>query len=266
MTPPLAVAALFEAISEARLDDALAVFAPDLEYSYWDGRGEETAARSVARGPHAVRDVLAAGLGERPELLGCIDDGVNCFVEGRLKTVSGEVTAAFAASLQLNADGLLARYLSFRCPEVEHSGDGASATHAAPVAAYPVLERYFSHLIAGEFPEAASCFSADCLYSHPPYSPGSPRAEFRGRGAPLAGFEARGIRTTRPVIVCCLQRGSDCFIEGVVERIPAGGSFGSSVSLDGDGLIRRYVAFYSASRVPRRQDATTRIGHGADRS
>jgi hypothetical protein len=50
-----------------------------------------------------------------------------------------------------------------------------------------------------------------------------------------------------------VQRGADCFIEGVVEN-DAGpkGSFVSSASLDRDGLIRRYVAFYTAPPIPRR--------------
>lgn len=48
-----------------------------------------------------------------------------------------------------------------------------------------------------------------------------------------------------------LQAGRDCFIEGVVDGIPNGGSFVSSLSLDREGLIQRYVAFYSASRVER---------------
>ena len=55
----------------------------------------------------------------------------------------------------------------------------------------------------------------------------------------------------RATILCCVQQGSECFIEGVVDGIPNGGSFVSSVSLDDEGLIRRYVAFYSAPRVPR---------------
>jgi hypothetical protein len=106
-------------------------------------------------------------------------------------------------------------------------------------------------LIAGDFGGAAACFSIDCLYSHPPYRPGTPRVEFRGRDALRRGFEQqRGARPVRPAISRSVQHGADCLIEGVVDGDPPGGSFISSATLDPDGLIRRYVAYYTTSRVP----------------
>jgi SnoaL-like domain len=224
MGPPLAVATLLEALGEGRVNDAAGAFEDDALYAYPNG-DDETAERSTARGRDAIRRALAARSPEHPEPIVCVQAGSDCFVEGRV------VAATFVVSVQLGADGAIARLLSFR----------------------PTLDRYFRHLTAGEFAAACACFSEDCLYSHPPYSPGAPRAEFRGRGELLAGFEqTRGVRPARPEIVCCLQRGSECFIEGVVGGIENGGSFVSSVSLDRDGLIRRYAAFYSKSRVPRR--------------
>jgi hypothetical protein len=118
--------------------------------------------------------------------------------------------------------------------------------------ASPVLERYFRHLGAGRFPEAVASFSPDVMFVHPPYSAGTPRAVFHGRDELLDGFaNTRGPTPARQVVASHLQAGRDCFIEGVVDGIPNGGSFVSSLSLDREGLIQRYVAFYSASRDER---------------
>jgi hypothetical protein len=218
-------------------------FASDALYAYWDGAGEETAPRTIARG----RDEITRAIGSsRLEPLVCVEDERDRFVEGRL------AGATFAAAAQLDKDGRIARCLSFHCPPIEPPV--SSETKAPPGSALDVLERYFRHLVAGELAEACACFSEDCLYSHPPYRPATPRVEFRGRSELLHGFrETRGPRSSRPEIVCCVQRGANCFIEGVVSN-DAGpkGSFVSSASLDGDGLIRRYVAFYTSSRIPRR--------------
>lgn len=259
MGPPLAVATLFEALGDGRVDDAAGVFEDDALYAYPNGGDDETAERSTARGRDAIRRALAAHGAERPEPIVCVQDGSDCFVEGRL------AAATFVASVQLGPGGAIARLLSFRSPEVEPSPTWRSAEPAPAAAARPTLERYFRHLTAGEFAAASACFSEDCLYSHPPYSPGALRTEFRGRGELLAGLEqTRGVRPARPETVCCLQRGPECFIEGVVGGIENGGSFVSSVSLDRDGLIRRYAAFYSKSRVPRRGGEG--VGDAAHRS
>jgi hypothetical protein len=256
MGPPLAVATLFEALGEGRVDDAAGAFTDDALYAYPNGSDDEAAARSTAHGRDAIRRALATLGGVGPEPIVSVYDKSDCFVEGRL------AAATFVASVQLDHSGALARLLSFRSPEVEPSPTWRSTDPAPAAAARPILDRYFRHLTAGEFAAACACFSKDCLYSHPPYNPGAPRAEFRGRGELLTGFEkTRGVRPARPEIVCCLQRGSECFIEGVVGGIENGGSFVSSVSLDSDGLIRRYAAFYSKSRVPRAAGGET--GHAA---
>jgi SnoaL-like domain len=218
-------------------------FAPNAVYAYWDGSGEETAARQVALGREAIRTALARWTGG--EALVAVANGRDLFVEGRL-----DDSATFVAALQLDAQGTIVRCLSFHAPLVEPApASGPPSAHSARA----VLDRYFANLTAGDFEAACACFSEDCLYSHPPYSAGAPRAEFRGRAELLAGFRGvRGARPSRlPRIVCCVQNGADCFIEGVVDGDPPRGSFVSSVSLDGDGLIQRYVAFYSDSRVPR---------------
>jgi len=240
-------------------------FADDALFAYWDGEGEETAPREIARGPDAIGRLLAAD-DRRPEILVVLREGADCFVEGRLRTAGGDTAATFVASLQLDDDGAIARCLCFHGPPVEPSASWDAEAPAPAAAARPALDRYFRHLIAGEFAEAAACFSEDCLYSHPPYVPGGPRVAFRGRGKLLSAFAGqRGNRPARPRIVRCLQRGSDCFIEGVVDGIPDGGSFVSSVSLDRDGLILRYVAFYTRSRIARRRTETMRFAHAAHR-
>jgi hypothetical protein len=230
----------------AALPDA---FADDALYAYWDGSGDETAERTVLLG----RDAQAATCGMRPRPLVSLRDDENWFVEGALVAATGRTVATFAASAQLNPSDQVTRCLAFHCPPVEPSASWGSLAETTAGDALEMLQRYLHHLTAGELAEACECFSQDCLYSHPPYAPGTPRAEFRGREELLHGFRrTRGSRSSRPEIVCSVQVGADCFIEGVVEN-DAGpkGSFVSSASLDGDGLIRRYVAFYTSSRIPR---------------
>ena len=218
-------------------------FAPDAVYAYWDGSGDETASREIARGRESIGAALARWA--EAKTLVSVSDGRDWFVEGRI----GD-TATFAAALQLDGSGSIARCLSFQAPLVEPAPAPPSrSSHDARA----ILDKYFASLTAGDFEAACACFSGDCLYSHPPYSAGAARAEFRGRAELLAGFTSvRGARPSRlPQIVCCVQDGTNCFIEGVVDGDPPRGSFVSSVALDRDGLIRRYVAFYSDSRVPR---------------
>jgi hypothetical protein len=234
-------------MSTAAVDPlSAAAFTADAVLAYWDGAGEETAARVTVRGRDAVDAALARWTGA--ETLMAVQDGRDSFVERRL---ADDVT--FVASIQFDESGRVERCLAFHCPVVEPPPTSNPTAELTAGSARMVLNHYFSNLTAGQFTGAADCFSEDCLYSHPPYSPGAGRAEFRGRAELLAGFQGvRGARPSRlPRITCCVQNGADCFIEGVVEGDPSRGSFVSSVSLDSDGLIGRYVAFYTDSRVPR---------------
>jgi hypothetical protein len=250
---PPAVARFLDAVAGGRPADAAGAFADDALYAYWDGSGEETAPRLVVEGRSAIREVLDASAAGRPELLSCIHEARDCFVEGRLVSpAGGEPAATFAANLQLDGDGLITRHLSYHCPPVEPSATWPDAPLPSPGDALAILDTYFEHLGAARFAEAVACFSEDCLYSHPPYGPGRPRMEFRGHAELLAGFEKRGPRNWDHEIVSCLQCGPECLIEGVVHSVPGGGSFISSMSLAGDGRIWRYVAFYCSPLVPRR--------------
>src|SRR4051794_15429902 len=172
--------------------------------------------------------------------------------EGRLTGPTGEPLATVAASLQRAPGGAITRCLLYRTPYIEPSPTWAHADAGSPADARVVLDTYFEHLEAARFAEAADCFSEDCLYSHPPYAPGAGRAEFRGSDELLAGFVRRGNRPYEHTIAVTLQRGSECLLEGTATGTELGGSFVSSLSLDRDGRIRRYAAFYCEPPVPRR--------------
>jgi hypothetical protein len=131
---------------------------------------------------------------------------------------------------------------------VEPSPTWRADSQPSSADARAVLDEYFEQLGSGRFEAAANCFSDDCLYSHPPYSPRSGRAEFRGREELLAGFMRRGEKSYAYEFAVTLQRGSECMIDGTA----GDGSFVSTVSLDGGGRILRYVAFYCEPAVPRR--------------
>lgn len=144
--------------------------------------------------------------------------------------------------------GAVSRLVWLRAPLVPASvGDtGNTAPDARSI-----LERYFADLMSSRFGDAASRFTADTIYSHPPYAGGSERVLYRGRHALERGFVTdRGPSPARQIISALWQRGDRVFIEGVVDGIPHGGSFFSTAQLSAEGEIARYVAFYSARRIP----------------
>lgn len=224
-------------------------FADDALLAYAAPEDDLSGSRAVATG----RDAIAIALEERgpqqAELVACLVDGRSLMAEGRLED------ASFVASLQLDRDGRTRRALWLSSAPIEPSrpwGGGVGEN----LDARPILDRYFSHLQASRFREAVACFSDDCHYSHPPYAGCTARLEFHGRDELLDGFEnKRGPSPARQIVTALLQRGRDCIVEGVVEGIPNGGSFISSLSLADDGRIRRYAAWYCAPRVDRREDA-----------
>jgi hypothetical protein len=60
----------------------------------------------------------------------------------------------------------------------------------------------------------------------------------------------RGPSPARQIIVALWQQGDRVFVEGVIEGIPDGGTFFSTAQITAEGEIARYVAFYSATRIP----------------
>lgn len=152
------------------------------------------------------------------------------------------------AGLTYDAGGRVTRLIWLQAPLVPASGAGEGT--AVPDAR-PLLERYFTDLMSSSFREAASHFTADTIYSHPPYVGGGQRVLFRGRDALRRGFETeRGPSPARQIITEFWQRGARVFVEGVIEGIPDGGSFFSTAEVNAGGGIVRYVAFYVATRIP----------------
>ena len=159
------------------------------------------------------------------------------------------------ASVQLDDDGLINRYLSYMTtPAVVPAPSG---TGPPPADAAEVLERYFEALDTGAFDEAADQFSADVVYSHPPYRhtgiDSDDRIVFHGREQLRAAFTARGKQSFDHRVVAIGRSGPFCLLEGRVEGLPdgGGGSFISSLTLDGDGRIQRYVSFYCEPSISR---------------
>jgi hypothetical protein len=108
------------------------------------------------------------------------------------------------------------------------------------------LAAYYEALDEGRMAEDAAAFAEDALYA-------TPTAEFAGRHELLERFEARGAHRFDHRLMACAQRGPHCMVEGLVEGLPEGrsGSFVSSLTLDADGLIRRYLSFYCEPAVRR---------------
>jgi hypothetical protein len=250
---PAAVLTLLDALGAGDLDAAAAAV-PDGALAALPGDGVETDPRVVARDRPGLRRALEPVFdGRRAEVLSSVSTRERdvCLAEGRLLDQGGAAVQTYLASFRLDRDQI-SRALVFSCPLVEPSrtwttGDGGPA----PGDARAMVDRYFEYLDAAEFEAAADCFSEDVLYSHPPYGPGQPRAEFRGRAELLAGFERRGPKPDREHhIELSPQRGSECFLEGFTIDQPRGGSFISGVSLDVDGRIQRYLAVYCEPVVP----------------
>ena len=136
--------------------------------------------------------------------------------------------------------GAVSRLVWLRAPLAPPWNDDEEASVAD---GRPVLERYLADLQQSRFREAAAHFTADTLYSHPPYAGGTERVLFQGREALANGFATeRGPSPVRQVITDLWQR--------VIEGIPNGGTFFSTAQITSGGEIARYVAFYSAERIP----------------
>jgi hypothetical protein len=250
--PPSPVG-LLEGLEAGDAARAAAAFAADAVCAWPAAQDDELDPRGVHEG-----EGIAARLGSDPwlgqphALRLCLAERGDCLLEGSILDSSGAPAQSFAASLQLDGSGLISRCLFFRAPAVE-AGAGESETETDIRA---LIDEYFEQLQANSFEAATANFSADCLYSHPPYSPGTPRAEFRGVEQLLAGFRERGPRPVRVEIDLSLQRGAELMLEGrtLIDGTAEGptGSFVSCAAVDGGGKIRRYVAFHARPGLDRR--------------
>lgn len=176
---------------------------------------------------------------------GIAGDGFG-WAEARLEDETCVVGAAVAA------DGTLDRLIVLLAPAVPCLGvEVAPVDPSAVPGGLPILEGYFEDLMNSRFEQAASRFTPDTLYCHPPYRSGDEWLLFRGRDALLHGWlTLRGPSPARQVVSHFWQVGERFFLEGFVEGIPDGGSFFSTGQITQDAEIARYVAFYSARRIP----------------
>ena len=209
--------------------------------------GQGVAAKVEALdGAETTRTVLANLAPSELTLAACVATQPSSWAEVTRRGAGGPET--WIVGLALHGGGLVCRLILLRAGLVPASTAGESTF--APLGR-PILEAYFDDLMNSRFHEAAAHFSADALYSHPPYAGGSARVLFTGREALTRGFAVeRGPSPARQVIAGFWQSGGRVFIEGVVEGIPDGGSFFATAQISPQGEIARYVAFYSARRIP----------------
>lgn len=197
--------------------------------------GPDEAARALAR--LAPSTITIAGE--------VASDGV-CWAELHRRVNGGVETCV--VGLFHDELGQVAQLIWFRAPHVPACE--FDERRPAP-AGRPIFERYFTDLMHSRFRDAAAHFSLDTIYSHPPYRTGTGRVLFLGRQELLRGFEAeRGPTPARQVITGFWQRDDRVFLTGVIEGIPDGGTFVSTGQITPEGEIGRYVAFYSARRLP----------------
>jgi len=254
---PAGAAAFLAAFAAGDAETAVAAFAAEGLYAFPGDAGDETAARRLGSGAELAATFAADPTCGAPHRLRlCCHEGADCLLEGYVLGADEEPLQSFVASLQLDRDGRIVRYLTFRCAATEDAA-GTSTKNPSGADAQAQLAAYFRELEAGNFEAAKGYFSDDCLYSHPPYSHGSPRVEFRGHDQLLAGFERRGKQPKQHFVPVAIQRGPHLMVEGYVwldGATPDGGteSFISTATLAPDGRVRRYLAYVCEPMVERR--------------
>ena len=242
----------------------MSVLAPDVWA--WMSSPEQGLAAAIesVRGANDTANALASLAPSSITVVGAVHSDDACWVEVT-RAGDGEPETCIAG-LTYDGAGAVARLVWLRAPLVPVHGRDAPRLPAAtggdlstgaddpPARAQdgrPILERYFADLVSSSFTAAAAHFTVDTIYSHPPYGGGTERVLYSGREALVRGFVTdRGPSPVRQVITGLWQRGGRMFVEGVIEGIPNGGTFFSTAQLSPDGEIARYVAFYSARRIP----------------
>jgi hypothetical protein len=231
--------------------------APDVQAWFASPEQGLKAAIESVHGPEATIEALARLAPSRLTVVRAIASEDACWAE-IARRGEGEPETCLAG-LTFGATGQVTRLVWLRAPLVaarDVDGAGAASAGQTPDAQTPdgrtIFERYFADLTHSRFREAATNFTVDTLYSHPPYAGGTERVLFDGREALWRGFvELRGPSPVRQVITGFWQQGERVFVEGVIEGIPNGGSFFATGQIAPEGEIARYVAFYSAARIPR---------------
>jgi hypothetical protein len=208
-------------------------------------QGVSAAIESVS-GAEAVTDALARLGPASLEVVAMVDSADACWAE-ITRRGAGEAETC-VVGLKYQPSGHVSRLVWLRAPLVPPREVDASDRARD---GQPILERYFADLMRSRFREAASHFTGDTIYSHPPYGAGSDWVLFEGREALWRGFAVeRGPSPARQIIMGLWQHDDRVFVEGVIEGIPDGGTFFSTAQITAEGEIARYVAFYSATRIP----------------
>jgi hypothetical protein len=200
----------------------------------------------AASGPDEAARALSRLSPSTITIAGEVESDRVCWAELRRRVDGGVETCV--VGLFHDERGQVAQLIWFRAPHVpvckiderRPTPDGR-----------PIFEGYFRDLMHSRFRDAAAHFSLDTIYSHPPYRAGTHRVLFLGRQELRRGFEAeRGPTPARQIVNGFWQRNDRVFLTGVIEGIPDGGTFVSTGQITPEGEIGRYVAFYSARRLP----------------
>jgi hypothetical protein len=208
-------------------------------------QGVRAAIESVA-GAEAAAETLARLGPASFEVVACVSLDDACWAE-IIRHGDGDAETCIVG-LTCEPGGEVSRLVWLRAP-LTPARDTDSPD--APPDGRAILERYFADLMSSRFREAASHFTVDAIYSHPPYAGGTARVLYAGRDALWRGFEVdRGPSPVQQIITGFWQRDDRVFVEGVIEGIPNGGTFFSTAQITAGGEIARYVAFYSATRIP----------------
>jgi hypothetical protein len=235
------------AVAEGSRRSPGAWLAPDVKA--WFASPEQGLVADIEslQGPDAVTDALGRLAPSALSVVGVVSADDACWAE-ITRRGDREPAETCVVGLTYNADGAVSRLVWLRAP-LAPMGSGDEEAPAPD--GRRILERYLAELMQSSFPEAAAQFSTDAIYSHPPYAGGTERVLYRGRAALAHGFATdRGPSPVRQIITHHSQRAGRVFVEGVVEGIPNGGTFFSTGHSSPRGEIARYVAFYSARRIP----------------
>jgi hypothetical protein len=257
---PEALALYYSSLDAGRPTEAASSFSPDSVYAVPGPGSTESDPLRVLRGRLAIEELFARRAPQpfSHQILACAVNDHDCMLEGIRQGPGGEAIATFVASVTLDKNLSIARYLAFRCEPAATPGPSPTLLDSAPADARTLSRRYFDQLGSGRVQEAADCFSEDVLYSHPPYRQGGllgmHRNVFQGRGELLAAFEKRGLTSYTFELLRCLQSGRYSFFEGRNGGLADGrtSTFFSSLSVNDQGLIDRYVTFYTEPNLPRR--------------
>ncbi|HEX6349122.1 MAG TPA: nuclear transport factor 2 family protein [Candidatus Dormibacteraeota bacterium] len=253
---PTAVEAYYAALDAGDFESAAEQLGEDVLIALPPRGGHEVDPRQLARGRAGARDLLVGRgpSGVRHQVILCMGQERSWYVEGVTRDPADDrPRRTFTGHFSLGEDGLIARYLAFACEPAVSMPPRADS--ARPADAASVVDAYFHAMDAADFEAAADCFSDDVLYCHPPYRhtniTSNLRHDFVGRAQLLSGFAARGKASFTHRVLELVQRGPNALFELVVENLPGGGTGSAvcSLSLNDQGRIHRYVAFYTEPGV-----------------